>query len=95
MAFKMAGFSAFTKADDWKPDWLKKEKKPNEPRKTDRIPQVVQHMKEELEDLANKEGNILEDINQQRDGATKEQRNQLANLHQKQLKLRNKLKKYK
>jgi len=94
MAFKMAGFSAFTKTDDFKPDWLKKEKKPNEPRKTDRTPQVVQHMKEELEDLGNKESFILEDINQQ-DSATKEQRDQLANLHQKQLKLRNKLKKYK
>ena len=83
MAFKMSGFSAFTKTGD------------NEPRKTDRIPQVVQHIREELMELEDKESFILEDINQQRDGATKEQRNQLANLHQKQLKLRNKLKKYK
>ena len=81
MAFKMSGFSAFTKADD-------------KVRKTDRVPQVVQHMQEELVELENKEGSILENINNQ-DSATEDQRNQLANLHQKQLKLRNKLKKYK
>ena len=81
MAFKMSGFSAFTKADD-------------KVRKTDRVPQVVQHIQEELVELENKEGNILESINNQ-DSATEDQRNQLANLHQKQLKLRNKLKKYK
>ena len=94
MAFNMAGFSAFTKTDDWKPDWLKKEKKVNEPRKTDRIPQVVQHVRNELTELEDKESFINEDISNQ-DSATEEQRNQLAKLHQKQVKLRNKLKKYK
>ena len=82
MAFKMAGFSAFTKPDD-------------KARKTDRIPQVVQHMQEELVELENKEASILENVNQSNNPATEDQRNQLANLHQKQLKLRNKLKKYK
>ena len=82
MAFKMAGFSAFTKPDD-------------KARKTDRIPQVVQHMQEELVELENKEASILENVNQSKNPATEDQRNQLANLHQKQLKLRNKLKKYK
>jgi len=82
MAFKMAGFSAFTKSDD-------------KARKTDRVPQVVQHMQEELVELENKEASILENVNQSNNPATENQRNELANLHQKQLKLRNKLKKYK
>jgi len=82
MAFKMAGFSAFTKPDD-------------KARKTDRVPQVVQHMQEELVELENKEASILENVNQSNNPATENQRNELANLHQKQLKLRNKLKKYK
>ena len=82
MAFKMSGFSAFTKPDD-------------KARKTDRVPQVVQHMQEELVELENKEASILENVNQSNNPATENQRNELANLHQKQLKLRNKLKKYK
>jgi hypothetical protein len=52
-------------------------------------------MQEELVELENKETSILENVNQSKNPATEDQRNQLANLHQKQLKLRNKLKKYK